>query len=288
MAITYNTGAVSPSPNTTNVLTIPAGVLAGDVMLLVVNGFAPTAGASLTVSSTGTAFTQIGSTQAGGAGASGYYAYGGIYYAVASSTDHGKVISVSVSGGGSTFVCCALTAYTGASNSAPIDVSGGTNAASSPLTFPAETTGVANDWAVYLSAWGESSNASYTGPSGTTSREAVEAGGVGCGIWDSNGSVGGSGTSIGGSGKTFSSTAGTVWLTGFTIGLAPPGTAAAATVPRQPALPVPPCRTGTVAVSGRPGERPRRQRHRPAPRHGPGTQARSSARLVARDHHGHC
>ena len=239
--ITYNTGAVSPNPSPSTALTIPAGVLAGDVMLLIVNGFTNGTGPVLTVSSTGTAFTQIGATQAGGSG-SGYTAYGGAYYAVATSADAGKIISASVSGGGSPFMCSVLAAYTGASTTAPVDVSGGANSASSPLTFPAKTTGAAGDWAVYLAAWGEAANGDYTGPSGTI-REALESGGVGCGIWDSNGSAGGSGTGIGGGGETFASTAATVWLTGFTIGLAAGGavnaTAAPAAVTVSAAQPSP-------------------------------------------------
>lgn len=232
MAISYNTGATATNQGggggASQTLTIPAGVLAGDVMLLAVNAFSNGTTPALTVASTGTAFTQIGATQKGGTG-SGYSVYGGIYYAVAAGTDAGKVITASVSGGGAPFVCVALAAYTGVSSSAPVDVSGGANAGISPLTFPAETTGVANDWAVYLAPFSESVNASFTGPAGTTSRQSVESGGIGCAIWDSAGGVGGAGTSIGGAGETLSSTAATVWLTGFTVGLAP-----AAVVPPVP------------------------------------------------------
>ena len=221
MAISFNTSTHLNSTQTaSNTLTIPAGVLAGDVMILVLNGFSSGTSPALSVSSTGTAFTQIGSTQAGGT-ASGFTTYGAIYYAVASSTDAGKVLTLSISGGGTSFICAALAAYTGASNASPIDVSGGVASASSPLTVPARTTTVTGDWAVYASAFGENPGALFTAPGGITQREKTEVNGVGAGIWDSNGSVGSSGTSIGG--INFTSTAGTLWLTGFTIGLAPPG-----------------------------------------------------------------
>ena len=239
MAISFNTAASANGAGvseTSQNLTIPAGVLAGDVMLLVINGFSNGASGSVTVSasSTGTAFTQIGSQQVGGAGASGFNTFGAIFDAVASSTDAGKVITATINNpGGSNFIAMSMAAYTGASNTAPIDVSGGTNSATSPLTFPAETTTVAGDWAIYLSAFGESTNATFTGPSGTSTRTTTESGGVGSGIWDSNASVGGAGTGIGGASFQFSSTSTTVWLTGFTIGLSPP-VAAAVTLSAAP------------------------------------------------------
>lgn len=222
MAISFNTAATAPSVQASSTtLTIPAGVLSGDVMILVVNGFSSGASVSLTVSSTGTAFTQIGTTQQGGT-ASGFTTYGGIYYAVASGTDAGKVITIGTTQtGGTLFICGALAAYTGASNTTPIDVSGGAASSTSPLTVPSKTTTVTGDWAVYPSAFGENPGANYTAPGGVTQRAKTEVNGVGAGIWDSNGSVGSSGTSIGG--INFTSVSGTLWLTGFTIGLAPPG-----------------------------------------------------------------
>jgi len=215
VAISYNTGTTGAATTT-----IPAGVLNHDVMLLVVNGFSNGTSPVVSVSSTGTAFTQIGTQQAGGTD-SGYTAYGAIFYAVASASDAGKVITASVSGGGSPFLATALASYTGASNSAPVDVSGGANSGSSPLNFPAETTGYAGDWAIYLTASGDN-GAGLTGPSGTTQRQLGNPSyGVYAGIWDGNGSAGAAGSSIGGS--SFKVTAsGTPWLTAFTIGLAFP------------------------------------------------------------------
>src|SRR5215469_14243996 len=115
-------------------------------MLVVVEGFSNTSGATLSLSSTGTAFTQIGSTQVGGALASGFDSFGGIFYAVASSTDAGKVITATVGNpGGSTFIALSLASYSGCNTSSPIDVSGGANGSASPLNFPALTTTQGND-----------------------------------------------------------------------------------------------------------------------------------------------
>ena len=214
-----NGGGVS---QTSFPLTIPAAVQAGDVVWVVVHGFQNVSAVNtLQLSSTGTAPVQVGPQQQSPQ-ASGFWADGAIFRFVASATDAGKTLTASFTDNRTALWAVALAAYSGASNSNPVDVSGGAASGSSPLSFPAETTGVAGDWAIYLSAFGESTNASFTGPAGTTLRTSTESGGVGAAIWDSNGSVGNTGTSIGGAAEQLSSTAATVWLTAFTVGLAPP------------------------------------------------------------------
>ena len=231
MAISFNTAASSNTggvSQTSFTLTIPAGVHSGDVVWLVVHGFQSVSAVNtLQVSSTGTAPVQVGAQQQSPQ-ASGFWADGAVFQFVASATDAGKVITASFTDNRTALWALALAAYAGASNSAPVDVSGGTATGTSPLTFPAETTTIAGDWAIYLAAFGESANASFTGPAGTTNRASTESGGVGAAIWDSNASVGGAGTGIGGAAFQLSSTAATVWLTGFTIGLAPPSTVSSA------------------------------------------------------------
>src|SRR5215469_3557921 len=238
MAISFNTGATANGGGTSASslgITIPAGVLVNDVILLVVEDFSSGTTPGISLSSTGGAFTQIGSTQIGGGGASGFNSAGAIYYRVATAADPGATVTATATGtGGQNFWAIALAAYTGARTPSPVDVSGGANAAASPLNFPALTTGIAGDWAIYLEAFGESTNGTFTGPSGTTTRETTENGGVGAGIWDSNGSVGGAGTGIGGSSFQFSSTSATVWLDGFTVGLAPPSVPDTQVQPRIP------------------------------------------------------
>ena len=231
MPISFNTAAAANGGGVSQAsftLTIPAGVHAGDVVELVVHGFQNVdALGILQASSTGTAPVQIGPQQQSPL-ASGFWADGAAFRFVASATDPGKVITASFTDSRSALWALALVAHPGASTSSPIDVSGGIASGSSPLTFPAETTTVAGDWAIYLAAFGESVNGSFIGPAGTTLRISTENGGVGAAIWDSNGSVGGAGTGIGGAAFQLSSTAGTVWLTGFTIGLAPPSTVSSA------------------------------------------------------------
>ena len=227
-ATSNNGGGVSQASLS---LTIPAGVLAGDILLLAVHGFQNVSAVNtLQASSTGTTPVQV-STQQQSPLASGFWADGAIFRVVASATDAGKVLTASFADSRTALWALALAAYTGASGSSPVDVSGGTATGTSPLTFPAETTSIAGDWAIYLAPFAESTNASFTGPAGTTNRASTENGGVGCAIWDSNGSVGGAGTGIGGAAFQLSSTAATVWLTGFTAGLAPPTTPAGLVLP---------------------------------------------------------
>jgi hypothetical protein len=231
--ITYNTSAAAAdgTQEASQNLTIPAGVLAGDVMLLAVAAFY-TAAFTPAIASTGTAFTQIGASQAGG-NADGFVLNGSIWYAIASASDAGKVITAS---GNSAFWGLSLVAYTGASNSAPVDVDGGTLVTSSSTTSivcPSETTGVSGDWAVYLCPYGIQAPTGFSGPAGTTQRTNTEGSGVGTSVYDSNGSVGGPGTGIGGG--SFSGSGAAYWWTAFTVGLAPPVTAAAP--PAGPARP---------------------------------------------------
>jgi hypothetical protein len=222
MAVSYNTGAISARASSgVQTVTIPAGVLAGDLMLAAVEVFDNGTGPTVAVTSTGTSFTQLGSQQKGGT-ASGFSSYGSVWYAVASGTDAGKVITATATTlGTTTFTYVGVVAYSGTGGGAP-DVSGGTAAGTSPLTFPSETTTESGDWAVYLAPFGESAGGPFwTGPAGMTQRIEAEASGVALAVWDSNGSVGGAGTVIGGAGKTLSSTAGSIWFTGFTVGIAP-------------------------------------------------------------------
>jgi hypothetical protein len=225
VAITYNTGTTANSGSfqtTTQAVTVPAGVLAGDVVLMkadivVLTGTPPT----ITASSTGTAPSLAGSEDSGSESLPAAVT-GAVFYFVASGSDAGKVVTFSagVVGG---FWAVALAAYTGASSSSPIDVIqgafGGANTAT--VTCPTLDTGVAGDWAVYLGG-GAAEGGNLTIPSGTTSRQSVSSSAnIAEVICDSGGSVGGSGTPIGGG--TFTTTIATnSILTAFTVGLAPP------------------------------------------------------------------
>ena len=229
MAISFNTGVSNDSGGGTaaNVtLTIPAGVLGGDVILFVAEGFDAVSGATLSASSTGTSPILLDQNQTAGTN-NGLFGNGAVWYFIASATDAGKVITITASGAMNPFWSASLAAYTGA---ASIDVHGGVAAESTTgaaTSTPALTTGVAGDWAIYLAGLGipaGGTSPAINEPSGTTSRQKHEASSSICSdICDSNASVGPAGTGIGGSGKQYSpsSPPGNTWYNLFTVGLSP-------------------------------------------------------------------
>jgi hypothetical protein len=224
MAISVNTGTVAGSSGATasQAITIPAGVLAGDVMFLVVEAFATTS--TISVTSTGSPWTQIGPTL--NVTGSGNTSLASIWYAVAGAADPGAVVTAHVATG-TAFWSLALESYTGASNSAPVDVSGGTAGAfisggTLSMATPSETTGAAGDWAIYAYAGGTPSVGATTAP-GTSRQIENSNSGIIAHLSDSNGSVGGAGTAIGGASNSFTdSSSGNYWPATFTVGLALP------------------------------------------------------------------
>jgi hypothetical protein len=226
-SLSFNTGATSDSGGSqagSVGITVPSGVLGGDVMLLMVTGITPIATEStLILTSTGTSFTQISSTQF--ATMNGYSVDGALYSAVAAgstgstSTDVGVVVTASCSD--NPYWAMALSAYTGASGA--IDVYGGTAVTGTVgVTCPVETTGHDGEWAVYLGGGAVEGGAVPNGPSGSTLRErSGGAGAVYATIVDSNGSVGSQGTAIGGGAFTSSLGVTNNWWAAFTVGLAP-------------------------------------------------------------------
>jgi hypothetical protein len=220
----FNTGtsaATAGSGAAPNIqLTIPAGVLAGDAVLIVACGFAAAAASTLSASSTGTTPTLIDRAET--AFFAGQFSSGGAWYFPASGTDAGKIVTVSTSSG-NIFWGASLAAYTSANPSTPIDVHGivtAVHAAPSSVTCPVKTTGVNGDWGVYLCAGAITNGAALAGPAGTVQRENQFASGVGSAIFDSNAGVGNSGTAIGGG--TFADAGGASdWFVAFTVGLAP-------------------------------------------------------------------
>jgi hypothetical protein len=192
--ITFNTGTATSNGGSTVTswaVTIPAGVLANDVVLVVFSAFRGTAAETIQVSSTGTAPAIIGSTQSVTFGSDDVKS--ALFYFVASATDAGKVITGSFVSGDVANWAVALAAYTGALTSGPIDVSGAatSSGASSTITCPSEVTNVANDRDIQIvgAALGGSA---YTGGTGFTQRESVSdpSSGSTAFIYDSNASVG--------------------------------------------------------------------------------------------------
>lgn len=227
MTISFNASSATSADSggsavASKAITIPAGVAAGDVVFLVAEGVAGGATApGFSVTSTGTAWTQIGATRAvnNGSDANGT----AVFWITAAAGDIGLSVTVNSTGVNS-FMSLAMGSWGGANGSAPVDVSGSAGAANptSSVTCPAETTGVAGDWAVYC-AGGLCQSGALVVPAGTTSRvNHRSAATVAAAIADSAGSAGAAGSSIGGGAFTVSG--GTQnWICVFTIGLAPPG-----------------------------------------------------------------
>lgn len=217
----YNTGVTADSGGAdpaSQQLVIPAGVAAGNTMLLLTEAFTISGSeATLSVASTGTAFTQIGITQFATTGSVSIQ--GAIWQATAGASDAGKTITAASTIGA--FWALALGCYAGFNQSASIDVAGGiAQTGVATLATPSETTGVNEDWAVYLGAGAVNDGATLTGPAGSTQRlNDVSVSGISAAIFDSNGPVGPAGTLIGGG--NFHGSAGNAFMAVFTVGLAP-------------------------------------------------------------------
>jgi hypothetical protein len=244
VAISYNTGAKNSANNATSVtLAIPAGVLAGDVMLMALEVFTVTSSApSISFSGAGGSWTLVPVTSGVNpevAVGGGISSYGFAYYRVATAGDIGATLTITESGvaAGSTWFAVAMASYTGASTTAPIDVATGNNAQGTASgTAPSATTVTANDWAVYLACAGVGAGP-LAGP-GTSRQNIVSSASVAAAVDDSNGSVGSSGTSIGGGSWTQAGGTGDWWSL-FTIGLAPAGGAVVPAPVYPPLIPYP-------------------------------------------------
>lgn len=223
MAISYNTGVATSGAQagSSQALVIPAGVLANDVMILAVSAFDDTGAPALSVSSTGSAWTQMAGSAPNNGTTSGYRQYNAIFYCVAGSSDPGATVTVT-NANGSAFWELALVSYTGASTTNPIDVRTwyGPYGQSTVGTVncPQLVTRANNEWAIYIAS--NAASTATTGPSGSTQRQnAISGNGMTTAIFDSNGSVGNAGTTIGGGAFTGGATTWVVW----TIGLVPAG-----------------------------------------------------------------
>src|SRR5580704_9173314 len=236
MAVTWHTGTAASSGGTAQPsygVTIPAGVSAGDVLLVAYSAFG-TLDETIQVSSTGTTPVIIGSSLNSGGG--GFVCNAALFYVIAGASDAGKVITASLVSGHNSKWAGGIGAWTGANNTTPVDVSGSalSNGASSTITCPSKTTTVANDWDIQIMCAGLGGSA-YTGGTGFTQRETVSdpSSGATVAIFDSNGAAGAAGTTIGGA--AFANAGNNSWWAGFTVGLAP---AAAPSSRRHPCSPV--------------------------------------------------
>lgn len=225
MPITWNTGTTASNGAhvASQAITIPAGVLAGDVLIVPFSAFglAFAPAETIQVSSTGTTPVLVGSVQ-NTATFSDRILNAAIFSVVAGASDAGKVITGSVVSGHDAEWAAAIGAWTGVYNSGPVDVNGAATATgvSSTGSCPSETTGAAGDWDLQIIC-AALAGAAYTGGAGFTQRESVvdATSGAAVAIFDSNGPVGGAGTSIGGA--TFANAGNSSWWAGFTVGLSP-------------------------------------------------------------------
>jgi hypothetical protein len=240
MAISFNTGAKNSANTASSVtLAIPAGVNVGDVMIMALEVFIETSTApTISFSGAGGNWTLVpmttGTNPEVATAGTVVWSFGYAYYRVATAGDQGATLTITESGSpaGATWMAVTMAAYTGASTSSPIDVAFGNNGQGtvSSQTPPSGATGAAGDWAVYLCCAGINAGTLGGGPG--TNRESVTSSvSIAARSNDSNGSVGGAGTTIGG-GSSFTQAGSTAnWWSLFTIGLAPPGAAAAEPVP---------------------------------------------------------
>lgn len=220
MAISYNTGAVvsMTSTGTSKTLTIPAGVLAGDAMFLLFTAYSETSGSStLSVSSTGGAWTQVGSTIY--EATANFEVNSSLWVRSATSADPSATITMSSTT--ALFLHGELVSYTGAATSGMVDAfaDGTTTTAGTSFTTPSATTVAANDWAVYFLSLccDGGSAATPTAPSGTTMRESAATTGGISGVADNHTALAAA-TGIGGGTFTTTPTAcGVTW----SVALAP-------------------------------------------------------------------
>ena len=246
MAISYNTGTTSIVNNSAtaggHTFTIPAGVLNGDVVLVLVSCFTTASGTvSVTLSSSATTPVPQGSQENTGINA-GVQLASGVWSIAATGSDAGATLTFGASGGtgGSYWFNVGLVSYTGAGGA---DVIAGAQffSASSvgTTTTPSATTVSANDWQVQFIGAALPSGANFTVPGGLTGREAVtgaQNSSVVLNVADSAATVGGAGTAIGNTTWTASGAAASnVWSTSFTVGIKPPSAA-----PPAPENPTPP------------------------------------------------
>lgn len=181
--ITFNTGATgnSSSQQASFTVTVPAGVLAGDLMVLVVNmNSTSNAGSGAAVSSSaGTTFTRVGSPVVTGTG-TGIISLTA-FTAVAGASDAGSTLTVTAQATGTFFGSATLGAYTGAA-SAGVSATAFTASGSATATAPSVTTTVTGEvvlWAATANVPG-SGTAVVSGTQANTyafQREATSTGG---------------------------------------------------------------------------------------------------------------
>lgn len=244
MAISYNTGTTAhlTAGGSSSTFTIPAGVLNGDTILVLVMCFTTATGSpSLSLTSTATTPVPQGSLENTGING-GIQVLSRIFSIAATGSDAGATLTYSASGGsgGAYWFNVGLASYSGAGS---VDVIQGTASfsasGSGAATTPSATTVQSGDWQVQFLGVAPPGSPAYTVPSGLTQRQAITSAtnaGLLLEIADSNAPVGAGGTAIGNTSWTVTgSTTGNTWITSFTVGLSPP--IAGPPPPENPTMP---------------------------------------------------
>ncbi len=199
MAIAINaTDAFSAGGSSTKATsatgTIPSGAGIGDVIFMVFqasntgtnSGTAPT----LSVTSTGSTWTQIGSTEAVSI-ASFAHNWSSIWWVKVAAADQGATVTVHSTT--SYYLAAAAAGYSGVNGTSPVDAFNFnvTTAGEETWPFPTVTAGASTDWLLYLAAvTSDVTMVSVTKPSTCTLRESYFAyNEVYCGIADLNATV---------------------------------------------------------------------------------------------------
>ena len=200
-------------------VTIPANVALGDSCWIIFESYSTSSGSTtLSVASTGSAWSQLGTTQYV-AGTSSQFNTA-IYYLSAGASDAGKVVTCSVAS--NRFINVTLVVYRSSAGTWSVDnyAIGSSATLAATAVVPATTTVGINDWALYFASIcnGGSGFSSNSAPAGATMRE--DNFGSSSGIAaaaDSNGSIAAN-TSIGGGHFTPNTTG--AYVT-YTIALSP-------------------------------------------------------------------
>jgi hypothetical protein len=245
---THNTGTTATLGQSAHTVaftfTIPAGVLAGDVMLVSVNTFSfPLTGpATSTPTSGGGSWTAVGPLVAAQDGTAGVFATA--WYRVATAGDPGSTFTISWTGGvGGTdgfWWTATHDSYTGFWTPDPVaqSITPTSGAQTAVGSCPSGTSLRSGSWVVQLGPITPNSSGTITGvPSGMTQRQLSNGNsGVSNASADSGASVGAAGTPIGG-GSFTTSNATDNWWAEWTIELATVGApAAAVSAPTPPPL----------------------------------------------------
>jgi hypothetical protein len=245
---THNTGTTATLGQSAHTVpftfTVPAGVAAGDVMLVSVNTFSfPLTGpATSTPTSGGGSWTAVGPLVAAQDGTAGVFATA--WYRVATAGDPGSTFTISWTGGvGGTdgfWWTATHDSYTGFWTPDPVaqSITPTSGAQTAVGSCPSGTSLRSGSWVVQLGPITPNSSGTITGvPSGMTQRQLSNGNsGVSCASADSGASVGAAGTPIGG-GSFTTSNATDNWWAEWTIELATVGApAAAVSAPTPPPL----------------------------------------------------